>query len=308
MHRAVERSPAGHDGQDWVWFFWGFVLVVSALRCYVFLVHAFVQIMRTSDMESESAVWRHRYTGIAGPASKRMRVEAPAPVRAEAASLGNAESRSPSVLELPAQAAAAGQAGEVVHMVQDVAGAWQQVVGTEGALKAKYGLLPRPTAQTLQIVDAGAAGGASNATAEAGEGRFCADMTAWRYLTTPASKDRVVVEVELDVSQVGVEDRHAVPHQHCRALGLCPRGHREAIGALVRAWLACMTTLVLSALPHMLPFQTGLQAFGLYPNPQHWPPWPDVEGELSRSWRVCGWCAERLGVRAGGLNRHRLLQ
>ena len=36
---------------------------------------------------------------------------------------------------------------------------------------------------------------------EAKEGRFRATVTGWRYLTTPASKDRVVVEVEFDVSQ-----------------------------------------------------------------------------------------------------------
>ena len=91
-----------------------------------------------------------------------------------------------------------------LHMVQDVTGAWKQVAGHEGHLKAKFGLLPRPTAPAMQLADAAqkpVPTTTMTAASELDEGRFKANITAWRYLTTPASKERVVVEVEFDVSQ-----------------------------------------------------------------------------------------------------------
>ena len=96
-------------------------------------------------------------------------------------------------------------------MVQDITGAWKQISGNEGLVKAKYGLLPRPTVACMRLVDedpsvtsaqASAAPSSSSARGtSANEGRFKAHMTAWRYLTTPASTDRIVVEVELDISE-----------------------------------------------------------------------------------------------------------
>jgi methionine synthase reductase len=147
-------------------------------------------------------------TGYTGPASKRARVEnactappdtAPPPP-AQIASTTAANQASAGSLNEPSLAALP---SEKLHMFQDVTGAWKQVAGLEGILKAKYGLLPKPTTPCMCLVDADPAlktrdGGAA---CDSLQPRFLALITAWRYLTTPASTDRVVVEVEFDVSQ-----------------------------------------------------------------------------------------------------------
>eukprot|EP00802_Teleaulax_amphioxeia_P004247 Tamp_04251.p1 GENE.Tamp_04251~~Tamp_04251.p1 ORF type:complete len:584 (-),score=99.33 Tamp_04251:1614-3296(-) len=140
-------------------------------------------------------------TGHIGPASKRARIESSAAPPPAASNGTGAETLCFGELSLPAQAA---PATEKLHMVQDITGAWKQVSGLEGALKAKYGLLPRPTVPCMSLVDADPALAPSASNSGAGDAlnpRFQAVITAWRYLTTPASTDRVVVEVEFDVSQ-----------------------------------------------------------------------------------------------------------
>ena len=147
-------------------------------------------------------------TGYTGPASKRARVEnactappdtaPPPPAQIASTTAANQASagslNEPSLVALPS---------EKLHMFQDVTGAWKQVAGLEGILKAKYGLLPKPTTPCMCLGDADPAlktrdGGAA---CDSLQPRFLALITAWRYLTTPASTDRVVVEVEFDVSQ-----------------------------------------------------------------------------------------------------------
>jgi len=70
----------------------------------------------------------------------------------------------------------------------------------------------------------------SSVATETGEGRFSAHITAWRYLTTPESTERIVIEVEFDVSQVPLPPSVSVFTVLAR-LRPPPRSYRHRIGS-----------------------------------------------------------------------------
>ena len=172
-------------------------------------------------------------TGYTGPTAKRARIDAPAVLPGANGSSGGV----PSELVLTAPATTSGS--EKLHMVQDVTGAWKQVAGNEGLLKAKYGLLPRPTVPNMQLLTADPAlvrvesvAKSSSVAPETGEGRFSAHITAWRYLTTPESTERIVIEVEFDVSQVPLPPFCVSLHRpRSPATSACERSYRHSVGS-----------------------------------------------------------------------------
>eukprot|EP00961_Rhodomonas_salina_P265286 3586103-Rhodomonas_salina.1 len=132
-------------------------------------------------------------------------------------------------------------------IVQDATGAWREVSKGDADLKTKYGMLPKRTLATLDLVPALSDDAPLPAdrrrsmwkqsplappfTRQSAEGRVPARLSDWRYLTTEASGDRVVVECEF-----AVFDQADFPYAPGDSIGIDCSNDAAAVDAiLVRA-------------------------------------------------------------------------
>jgi methionine synthase reductase len=92
-------------------------------------------------------------------------------------------------------------------IVQDVTGAWTEASSGDGALKAKYGVLPRRVKVGVVLEDCEPSKPRRRSSMldppPVREGLHSSRVTSWRYLTSEDSTDRVVVEMEFDIADAG---------------------------------------------------------------------------------------------------------